>query len=76
MCYQGHGFEKQARALQARVIHSLARAAHAASSLDISNQPIQVAPLLSENFTEPGDYKMCCKTPDYSEWLKAMIKET
>ena len=47
MCCLGHGFEKQARALQARVIHSLARAAHAASYLGIGNQPIQVAPLLS-----------------------------
>ena len=68
-------FGKQARAHQTRVIHSLARAAHAACYLGIGNKPIQVAPLLSEKFTEPGDYKMCCKAPDYSEWLAAMIKE-
>jgi len=47
MCCLCHGFEKQARALQARVIHSLARTAHAASYLGIGNQPIQVAQLLS-----------------------------
>jgi len=68
-------FGKQARAHQARVIHSLARAAHAACYLGIGNKPIQIAPLLSEKFTEPGDHKMCCKAPDYSEWLKAMIKK-
>jgi len=68
-------FGKQARAHQARFIHSLARAAYAACYLGISNKPIQIAPLLSEKFTEPGDHKMCCKAPDYSEWLKAMIKE-
>ena len=68
-------FGKQARAHQARVIHSLARAAHAACYLGIGNKPIQVAPLLSEKFTEPGDFKMCCKAPDYPEWLKAMIHE-
>ena len=60
-------FGKQARAHQARFIHSLARAAYAACYLGISNKPIQIAPLLSEKFTEPGDHKMCCKAPDYSE---------
>ena len=44
-------FGEQARAHQARVIHSLARAAHAACYLSIGNKSIQVAPLLSENFT-------------------------
>jgi hypothetical protein len=68
-------FAEQARAHQGRVIHSLARAAHAACYLGIGDKTIQVAPLLSEKFTESGDYKMCCKAPDYSEWLKAMIKE-
>ena len=68
-------FGEQASAHRARVIHSLARAAHAACYLGISNKPIQIAPLLSEKFTEPEDYKMCCKAPDYSEWLKAIIKE-
>jgi len=60
-------FGKQARAHQARVIPPLARAAHVACYLGIDNRPIQVAPLLSEKFTEPGDYKICCKAPDYSE---------
>ena len=68
-------FGEQARAHQAHVIPSLARAAHAACYLGIGNKSIQVAPLLSKFFTESGDYKMCCKVPDYSEWLKAMIKE-
>ena len=35
---------------------------------------ITIAPLVS-NFTEPGDYAMCCKAPDYEKWLEAMIKE-
>jgi len=72
-CSSAHGvprswFGKQASAHQARVIHSLAQAhaAHAACYLSMGNKPIQVAPLLSEKFTEPGDYKMCCKAPDYS----------
>jgi len=30
--------------------------------------------LLSKKSTEPGDYNMCCKVPDDSEWYKAMIK--
>jgi len=68
-------FAKQASAHQARVIHSLARAAHAACYLGIGIKPIQVAHLLSEKFTEPGHHKMCCKTHDSSKWLKAMIKE-
>jgi len=68
-------FEKQARANQARVIYSLVHAAHVACYLGKGNKPIQVAPLLSEKLTKPGDYKMCCKTPDYFEWLKTMIKE-
>ena len=68
-------FGKQSRTHQARVIHSLARAAHAACYLGIGIKSIQVAPILSEKFTESGDYKMFCKAPDYSEWLKAMIKE-
>jgi len=69
-------FGEQARAHQARLIHSLALAAHAACYLVIGNKSIQVAPLLSEKFTESGDYKMFCKAaPDYSTWLKAMIKE-
>jgi len=38
-------FGKQARAYQARVIHSLARAANAACYLGIGNKPIQIAPL-------------------------------
>jgi len=59
-------FGEQARAHQARVIHSLARAARAACYLGIVNMSIQVAPLLSERFTESGDYKMCCKALDYS----------
>jgi len=68
-------FGKQVRAHQARVMHSLARAAHAAYYLNMDNKPIQVALLLSEKFTEPSDYKIFCKAPDYSEWLKAMIKD-
>jgi len=68
-------FGKQARAHQARVIHYLACSAHAACFLHFILILIQVAPLLSEKFTEPRDYKMCCKAPDYSEWLRAMIKE-
>ena len=44
-------FGEQARAHQARVIHSLVRAAHAACYLSIGNKSIQVAPLLSEKFT-------------------------
>jgi len=60
-------FGKQARAHQACVIPYLAHAAHATCYRGIGNQPIQVAPLLSEKFTEPGDYKICCKAPDYSE---------
>jgi len=35
-----------------RVIHSLARAAHAACYLGIGNKPIQIAPLLSEKFPD------------------------
>jgi len=58
-----------------RVIHSLTRAAHTACYLGIGNKPIQVAPLLSKKLNEPGDYKMCCKAPDGSEWLKAKINE-
>jgi len=34
----------------------------------------KIAPLVSD-FTEPGDYAMCCKAPDFEKWLKAMIKE-
>ena len=45
-------FGKQARAHQARVIHSLARAAHAACYLGIGNKPIQIAPLLSQKFPD------------------------
>jgi len=75
----GPGFGKQARAHQARVIHCLARAAHAACYLGIGIKPIQVAFLLSEKFTEPSNFKMCymthCKAHDYSKWLKEMIKE-
>ena len=54
-------FEKQARAHQAHVIHSLARAAHTSCYLGIGNKPIQVAPLLSEKFTEPGDYRCAAR---------------
>ena len=32
-------------------------------------------PLLSDKFTEPVDYSMCYKAPDYPEWLKVMINE-
>ena len=53
----GSQFGKQARAHQAREIHSLAHAAHAAHYLCIGNTPIQVAPLLSEKFIEPGEYQ-------------------
>jgi len=35
---------------------------------------IKIAPLVS-NFTEPGDYAMYYKAPDYEKWLEAMIKE-
>jgi len=35
---------------------------------------IKIAPLVS-NFTELGDYIMCCKAPDYGKSLEAMIKE-
>ena len=59
-------FKEQARAHSARVIHSLARAAHAACNLGICNKSIQVVPLLSEKFTKSGDHKMRCKAPDYS----------
>jgi len=45
-------FGKQARAHQARVIHSLARAAHATCYLGIGNKPIQIALLLSEKFPD------------------------
>jgi len=48
-------FGKQAAAHQARVVYSLARAAHAACYLGIRNKPIQVNVLLSETFTEPSD---------------------
>ena len=43
---------KEARAHQARVIHSLARAAHAACYLGIGTKPIQIALLLSEKFPD------------------------
>jgi len=46
--------------------HTRRQDAHAACYLGIGNKSIQVAPLLSEKFTESGDYKMCCKAPDYS----------
>ena len=68
-------FGKQARAHQARVMLSRARAAHAACYLGIGNKLIQVVPLLSDKFTEPADYHMCCRAPDYPEWLEAMIKK-
>jgi len=45
-------FGKQARAHQACVIHSLARAAHAACYIGIGNKPIQMALLLSEKFLD------------------------
>jgi len=45
-------FGKQARAHQTRVIHSLARAAHAACYLGIGNKPIQIATLLSKKFPD------------------------
>jgi len=57
-------FGKQAQAHQACVIHSLARVAYAACYLEICNKLIQVVPLLSDKFTEPADYRMCCKVPD------------
>ena len=44
-------FGKQAAAHQARVVYSLARAAHAACYLGIENTTIQVHALLSETFT-------------------------
>jgi len=44
-------------------------------TLEFGNKPIQVVPLLSDKFTEPADYRMCYKAPDYPEWLKAMINE-
>jgi hypothetical protein len=68
-------FGKQAAAHQARVVYSLARAAHAACYLGIGNKPIQVDALLSETFTEPSDYNNCCKAPDYKYWEQAMVKE-
>ena len=34
-----------------------------------------MSPILSKKFTGSGDYKMCSKAPDYSKWLKSMIKE-
>jgi len=68
-------FGEEARTHQARVIHSLARTAHVACYLGIGNKSIQVAPLLPKKFTKSGDYKICYKAPDYSEWLQAMIKE-
>jgi len=45
-------FGKQSRTHQARVIHSLARAAHAACYLGIGNKPIQISLLLSEKFPD------------------------
>ena len=44
-------------------------------TLEFGNKPIQVVPLLSDKFTEPADYRMCYKAPNYPEWLKAMINE-
>ena len=61
-------FGKQAAAYQARVVYSLARAAHAACYLGIRNKPIQVDALLSETFTEQSDY-------NYKYWKPAMVKE-
>jgi len=49
-------FGKQAAPHQARVVYSLARAAHAACCLGIENKPTQVDALLSETFTEPSDH--------------------
>ena len=67
-------FGRKARAHQVRVVQSLLRAAHAACFLSIGRKPMTIVPLLSD-FTEPGDYAMCCKAPDYEKWLEAMIKE-
>jgi len=67
-------FGRKARAHQVRVVQSLVRAAHAACFLSIGRKPNKIAPLLN-NFTEPGDYAMCCKAPSYEQWLEAMIKE-
>jgi len=66
-------FGRKARAHQARVVQSLVRAAHAACFLSIGRKPNKIAPLLN-NFTEPGDYAMCCKFPDYEQMIKE-IKE-
>jgi len=60
---------------QARVVYSLARAAHAACYLGIGNNLIQVDALLSETFTELSDYNNCCKSPHYKYWKPAMFKE-
>ena len=58
-------FGKQAASHRARVVYSLAPAAHAACYLGIGNKPIQVVTLLSETFTEPSDYNNCCKAPEH-----------
>jgi len=46
-------FEKQARAHQARVTHSLARAAHTSCYLGIGNKPIQVPPFYPQSLLSP-----------------------
>jgi len=55
-------------------VQSLVRAAHAACFLSIGRKPNKIAALLN-NFTELVDYAMCCKAPDYEQWLESMIKE-
>jgi len=31
--------------------------------------------MITYSSTEPGDYAMCCKSPDYEQWLESIIKE-
>jgi len=67
-------FGRKAHAHQVRVVQSFVRAAHAAYFLSIGRKPNTIAPLFN-NFTEPGDYAMFCKAPDYELWLEPMTKE-
>jgi len=65
---------RKASAHQVRVVQSFIRAAHAIGFRGISRKLNTIAPVLN-NFTEPGDYAMCCKLPHYEQRLESMIKE-
>jgi len=74
LCFQKSCFGRKARAHRVRSVQSLVRAAHAACFLSIGRKPNKIAALLN-NCTELVDYAMCCKAPDYEQWLESMIKE-